>query len=327
MAGILVGVALLGVLTLGMMELFSSMLKNQNYNKFRTQIDSFGEEFRNQLGSGPICTSTFSGIQLDPATTKSFSAIKDPTGKNIYQVNTDMGDHSFQIASIDLKSTTGSPWYIEDNPATLTGRMILIVTYRASADQAGPKEAFRTYTLSTHRDASGKLIDCVAMSKMSDGLWHHNPASVADIYYSDGNVGIGTDSPKAKLEINGDVKFGNTGAGCSGATEGQQHYNYTTHTMEYCNGTTWVANSGGLAGCSGGALHGDYNCSAVGEAMCGTGGLNGASCEWLPPYDPCNNTHTPNGVAGTCTFNQCVNGVWKSRGTQSVYDSGGGGCL
>ena len=201
--GIMVGVSLLGILTLGMMQVFSSMMRNQNYNKFRTQVENFGEEIRTLLGTKALCTANFSGTVLDAHTAKNVVAIKDTSGNIIYKSGVDYGDHSFTIVSMDFKSTPTSPWYIEDNTATGTGRAILTVNYRASTEQAGPKDYFRTYTLQTHRDATNKLIDCAAMAKMSDGIWRYNSTTLADIYYSGGNVGIGTTNPAAILEVDG----------------------------------------------------------------------------------------------------------------------------
>lgn len=54
-----------------------------------------------------------------------------------------------------------------------------------------------------------------------------------------GNTGIGTNSPAAKLDVAGEVKFGNTSSTCNATNEGQQRYNSTLKLMQFCNGTTW----------------------------------------------------------------------------------------
>jgi hypothetical protein len=56
-----------------------------------------------------------------------------------------------------------------------------------------------------------------------------------------GDVGVGTELPEAKLDVKGEVKFGNTASVCSLATEGQQRYNLNLHGMEYCDGKSWTA--------------------------------------------------------------------------------------
>ena len=67
-----------------------------------------------------------------------------------------------------------------------------------------------------------------------------------------GNVGIGTNVPGVSLDVNGGVRAGsNTVVAVCGlgqaAGEGTQRYNYTTHAMEYCNGSGWIKPGGDTA--------------------------------------------------------------------------------
>ena len=55
----------------------------------------------------------------------------------------------------------------------------------------------------------------------------------------EGNVGIGTVDPKAKLEVNGEVKIGNTGLTCSSSIVGAMRYDPASNTIQYCDGNTW----------------------------------------------------------------------------------------
>jgi hypothetical protein len=61
---------------------------------------------------------------------------------------------------------------------------------------------------------------------------------------ANGNVGIGTATPFAKLDVVGEVKLASSGIACSAANEGAQRYNATSKTMEFCNGTAWTGIGG-----------------------------------------------------------------------------------
>jgi|GEM_PF-4668161 len=59
--------------------------------------------------------------------------------------------------------------------------------------------------------------------------------------------GIGTASPQATLDVNGEVRVGNTGLVCSATTTGAMRYNSVNLDVEYCNGTSWGGGGGAAA--------------------------------------------------------------------------------
>jgi hypothetical protein len=52
-------------------------------------------------------------------------------------------------------------------------------------------------------------------------------------------LGIGTSTPAAKLDVDGEIKFGNTMSPCSASNEGQQRYDAVQKLMQFCDGTSW----------------------------------------------------------------------------------------
>jgi hypothetical protein len=54
-----------------------------------------------------------------------------------------------------------------------------------------------------------------------------------------GNVGIGTPTPAAALDVNGEARVGSTGLACAASTKGAIRYNNVSNVLEYCNGTAW----------------------------------------------------------------------------------------
>jgi hypothetical protein len=61
-----------------------------------------------------------------------------------------------------------------------------------------------------------------------------------------GNVGVGTSTPAAKLEVAGGIKLGSMTA-CTGTEEGSQRYNSTLKIMEFCDGVAWQSFAGSAA--------------------------------------------------------------------------------
>lgn len=58
---------------------------------------------------------------------------------------------------------------------------------------------------------------------------------------SGGNVGVGTSTPTSTLDVNGEVRVGNSGTACSAANSGATRYNSTSKKMEFCDGASWQA--------------------------------------------------------------------------------------
>ena len=54
-------------------------------------------------------------------------------------------------------------------------------------------------------------------------------------------VGVGTYTPQAKLDINGDIRVGGTTAPCSTANEGAIRYESSLKKFQGCDGSNWVS--------------------------------------------------------------------------------------
>ncbi|MEK2644427.1 beta strand repeat-containing protein [Bdellovibrio sp. BCCA] len=147
---------------------------------------------------------------------------------NAYQTGTTAGEPDYKTAYTkqsfnDYANTHQVEMLVPWRPA-LADRLTVQVTY-----------SYNTDPLNVYNISYGGYISASG-GATPIGSW--NEAS-GNAYRSIGNVGIGTTSPAAKLDVQGEVKFGNTASACSGTTEGQQRYNSTTKQMEFCNGTAW----------------------------------------------------------------------------------------
>ena len=55
----------------------------------------------------------------------------------------------------------------------------------------------------------------------------------------DGNVGVGTTNPTARLDVSGTLKIGDDKLSCDGTREGSVRYNSATKILECCDGSSW----------------------------------------------------------------------------------------
>ncbi len=132
---------------------------------------------------------------------------------------------------------------------------------------------------------------------------------------SNGYVGIGTTSPTAKLDVVGEIKFGNSSSSCTAGTEGQQRYNSTSKQMEFCNGSTWKSLRQHTTKCS-------YSWTAPAAGWQTHTWVTGDCSNGLPSasltYDYVNNTHTVTSGGFNLSDATC------STTTGAAYSSGDG---
>ncbi len=112
------------------------------------------------------------------------------------------------------------------------------------------------FTLEQYSESTGtNFYDDTAaytlLERENNFFWAETPANQDDIYnLNAGNIGVGTDTPQATIDVAGEVRIGNTGIACATNNEGAMRYNTTDKRLEYCDATEWlpIGTSGTLNG-------------------------------------------------------------------------------
>src|SRR5262249_616831 len=102
LVGILVGVAILGIVSVTMVSMFTNLFPGQNTVKFQTQVDNFNEEIRAMLSSPTACLNSLGGTVLTPATNANIAKLKNDANAIQYTTAIPYGDRSFTIVSMSL---------------------------------------------------------------------------------------------------------------------------------------------------------------------------------------------------------------------------------
>ena len=191
---VIVASGIMAILIAAAASFFSGSLKTHAFTKMQSQVDAFHEETRALLSSHVACTNTFIGTPLSPGTTHSVTQLKDEKNVVTFKLGMPYGDRSFDITALEFSDYSDKTYP--------SGEGVLTMRF-ASANKEinGPAALSRTIRLETRKDSSGKLVDCIAMAKMSDGIWRMSPGNTSDIFYKGGNVGIGNSNPTWSLQV------------------------------------------------------------------------------------------------------------------------------
>ena len=211
MVEILMASALMAFVALGIATITTNFQNSSNGVKFRLDADTLNEEMRSLLSSQDACAASFTN--LDVSADNKIPLVKDgltPT-QTTYQTGKVYGDRSVQIADLHLKDfVPGS--------APNTGQMTLYANLKTQRTAMGSQNLIRTIRVGVNV-ATGKVASCIALAKMTDGIWQRTAADVNNIMFNvpaggvpqNGFVAIGTDTPKAMLDVANDVRVTTTG--------------------------------------------------------------------------------------------------------------------
>ncbi len=265
MIEVLIAMGLLGIVAAGFTSIITNSMKSQRDIQAKDQQREFTSELRTLLSDKYACYNSLGGY--DPTAVGGFTVNKilDAAGVERYRLNDNDKTGFLNFQKFEVSNLV----FDVSNPQH--GKVDLKVYLRKVWDVASVRDIHPdTINLRVKLDASQHITECFAIGNNAYGFWLASPGDPSNIFYGGGNVGVGTTNPSAKLDVAGEVKFGNTSSTCNATNEGQQRYNSASKNMEFCNGTTWTAYGTGGSG-------GRTTCP-IGFTLIGTSGSAEAFC-------------------------------------------------
>lgn len=126
------------------------------------------------------------------------------------------------------------------------------------AGTPGNSDLLMMYRYNQSRDASDlrlvlgdNPIDSATVDRLQIGIAHDGTTSAGDdkntnlfnptfTFLSNGKLGILTQTPKAQLDVNGNIRLGmDPTIACAGDSSGQMRFNAGNRKVEFCDGTSW----------------------------------------------------------------------------------------
>lgn len=237
---VIVAMALMTVIGLSMMSLFSTMFKTQRGINARDAMRDLTVEVRSVLSDKTACLNTFTGQSLLSGSA-AVTVVKDPLNAVKFTAGNAYMGGLLSFSSVVMQD------FVPNSSPPNTGKAKLYIYADKTGEFIGVKTTHAVLSAQVEIDASKNITKCIAIGGLNDSLWQVSTTNTSDIFFQGGNVGVGTNNPQAALEVNGPIKLGSAIKGDPCATEGTMAYDYTNHTALVCdNLSAWksVGNDG-----------------------------------------------------------------------------------
>lgn len=195
--GVLIATAILSIVGLTSLSMLKNMNDGQTGVKYSANVAARAEEIRAHLSTQGACLATFGNLNMTTNLVHNITLIRNADGTTQYALNTVDAEKAASIQKIELTVGTVAA-------GASTGDASLKVFFtpfiKGVNSSSKPREiiiAFRRNTV-----APFALTSCIAKAKMTDGLWRRG-GTVDDIFFSTGNVGIGTSNARSALDVKG----------------------------------------------------------------------------------------------------------------------------
>lgn len=227
---VLIAVSLLVIISTGITSVMSNTAKQQRSIQAKDNQRDVSAKIRSVLSNRTGCMNTFGSKAVDATITD----IKDSVGNSVFAVGSTDSSGLIKVESMKLEN------WVELNSTFKIGSANFKVVLSKVGDVLGSRTLNPdNINIQIKTDAASTIVDCIYAGQLgNENLWSKD-AGGTNIYYEIGNVAIGHADPKAKLDVQGEIKVGNTNTACSVDTEGTQRYSSASKAMEFCDGIAW----------------------------------------------------------------------------------------
>ncbi len=191
MIELLFSIGISALLAVGTMSMVTNMAMSQVTHQFSINVENLAQDIREELRDPAACLATFGGITLDGSTNAIVANVRDANGANVFSSGTTYYDRSARLVRVRA---------INYQDLVLpSGRMIVEMQIDSPQGALGPQLLTRTVQVDTEKTGT-TLTGCSGIKKENEGPWQISSGTSTTFA---GNVGIGTTTPAAKLDVKG----------------------------------------------------------------------------------------------------------------------------
>ena len=209
-AEVLIAFGLVSLIGLALSTVISNSAKQQKGIQAKGQQQELSSEIRSVLADKVACANSFVN-RGDP------DAAVSPKGftvTDIYDASPPPGVSNYRVGNPDktgllnFKEFRITNW--KPDSVVTQGLVDLIIKFSKIGDTGTVADLKPdVITLRIKRDGiTKKITECFSVGRQADGLWQLSMTDPTSIYYSSGNVGIGTTTPAYALDVTSKIRAG-----------------------------------------------------------------------------------------------------------------------
>jgi hypothetical protein len=251
LVSVMVAAGIGGVVVMGLASALNMSNRAVQTSKANTDFNSLVSTIQSVLNNSTSCASALSNWTLNPTGTfpqsPSPPILRASGSSGIVIAQTGNFGGSLNITKLEFAAAST----IVPNQQYMTTLRLEANKVVGAGGAVGRQSLSHDFNILVSLSAGNLIATC---SGLSESIWQRNSADPTKIHYSSGNVGIGTNNPAVKLDVNGGIRPGGaiTGTSCNGNPEGTFAYDMAAHAPVYCNNTgVWTAMGGSGASPSG----------------------------------------------------------------------------
>lgn len=202
---VMVTTAIMAVIGLAFAGFATDMFKQYRGLDAKSQLVDVVNEIRTELSNESACLASFG--RQNPSTGFDITQLRDRNGANsstsVPKIYGGVYRNLFSLTGMRVQNFDDSISGVGDRIGSSS--LLLTFTINSNGGGGGTTTLVRPIRLHTEVSATGLITRCIALAGMTDGIWQKMSSTSQHIFYSSGNVGVGTTTPTSSLHVRFDT--------------------------------------------------------------------------------------------------------------------------
>lgn len=208
---VIIAAAMVGGIGVAVMQIQKNTMETLVTAETGSEITAILSEVRALLSSAATCKATLGGLKASDTDEGAINQItfvrSDGTTVPRYEANDEKRYGQGRIKILGYKLSDSNS---DVDVATMKTTHLFMRMYRSK--MSTNQESVKRIKIWADVDDSGNIVECRALSASENSIWTRNDADQNNIFYENGNVGIGVSDPKGTFHLQG-KDAGTQGAG------------------------------------------------------------------------------------------------------------------